>query len=360
MNPKYEENIFSGEPSIKLAVRPFFSIIIPCYNSAPDRMQCLLESIYVQIYDVPLEVILVDDCSPDPAYIDQVVKEYASKMSIRQVKTEKESVHCPGNSRELGAQTATGQWITFSDHDDEFVPGGLKIVMDAIMDKKEKYCAWANFNEVDPITKKIEREMIHTSNWMHAKFYNLDNFWKARNIHFKKDLVTHEDIYVSTYTRFALNEINPFGALLIDATTYLWKAWPDSVSRTKYAHNTFLEEFFEHYVISTAQVCLDLYQDPDFKDKQKCINGCIDSYLFMYFYIQGFKFRRPTEYIYENIIIGKSYLRKILTICNITKDYILKKVSEHDALWYNKVREAAIIGVGNFIETDTLKQFMEY
>lgn len=359
MNPKYEENNFSGEPSIQLAIRPFYSIIIPCYNSAPDRMKALLNSIQVQSYDIPLEVILVDDCSPDPSYFE-VVKKYAELMSIRQIKTEPESVHCPGNSREAGAQIATGQWITFSDHDDEFVPGGLKKVAEAIITNKEKYCAWANFNEVDPITKKVKREMIHTANWMHAKFYNLNNFWKARNIHFKKDLVTHEDIYVSTYTRYALQEINPQGALLVHETTYLWKAWPDTVSRTKYADKTFLEKFFEHYVISTARVCLDLYCDKDFKNKQKCINGCIDSFLFMYFYIQGFKFQRPTEYIYENITIAKSYLREIINITGISKDYILEKVRENNANWYNRVREAAIVGVGEFMESETLKDFMEY
>ena len=359
LNPKYVENNFSGEPSIKLAIRPFFSIIIPCYNSKPNRISVLLESIYKQTYNVPLEVILVDDCSPDTSYFE-VVKEYAEKMSIRQVKTEKDSIHCPGNTREAGAQIATGQWITFSDHDDEFVVGGLRKVLDAIINSREKYVAWANFNEVDPITKKIHREMVHTSNWMHAKFYNLDNFWKARNIHFKKDLITHEDIYVSTYTRMALHEINPNGPLLINETTYLWKAWDDTVSRTKYNDKTFLEKFFPDYVASTARVCMDVYNDPNFLNKEKCITGCIDSFLFMYFYIQGFKFQRPTDYIPENITLAKSYLKEILDTCNITKDYMLDKIRENNANWYNRVREAAIIGVGEFIESDTLYDFMDY
>jgi len=359
MNPKYEENVLSGEPSIKLAIRPFFSIIIPCYNSKPDRIEVLLESIFKQSYDVPLEVILVDDCSPDTSYFD-TVKKYAEKMCIRQIKTDPDSVHCPGNTREAGANIAVGQWITFSDHDDEFVVGGLKKVADAILKNKEKYSAWANFNEVDPITKKVHREMIHTANWMHAKFYNLDNFWKARNIHFKKDLITHEDIYVSTYTRFCLQELNNKGPLYINETTYLWKAWSDTVSRTKYNDRNFLEKFFSDYIASTARVCMDVYNDPAFLNKERCINGCIDSYLFMYFYIQGFKFQRPEDYIQDNVKLASYYLKEILDTCNITKEYIIEKVSKYNAKWYNKVREAAIVGVGEFMESDTLREFMEY
>jgi hypothetical protein len=80
----------------------------------------------------------------------------------------------------------------------------------------------------------------------------------------------------------------------------------------------------------------------------------------MYFYIQGFKFQRPTDYIPENITLAKSYLKEILDTCNITKDYMLGKIRENNANWYNRVREAAVIGVGEFIESDTLYDFMDY
>ena len=65
-----QELIKTGEPSIKLDHRPYFSIIIPCYNSG-KTITNLLQSIIEQHMSDDLEVILSDDKSTEP-YFDKV------------------------------------------------------------------------------------------------------------------------------------------------------------------------------------------------------------------------------------------------------------------------------------------------
>ena len=54
--------IFDGSSSISLTKRPFFSIVVPCYNSR-ETLGALLESIVLQHMNDEIEVVLSDDCS---------------------------------------------------------------------------------------------------------------------------------------------------------------------------------------------------------------------------------------------------------------------------------------------------------
>ena len=52
--------------------RPLFSIIIPCYNSKPDRIRELLTSIYNAGANAVTEVIIANDRSTDINFLDVV------------------------------------------------------------------------------------------------------------------------------------------------------------------------------------------------------------------------------------------------------------------------------------------------
>ncbi len=65
--------------------RPFFSIVIPCYNSR-NTIGRTLDSILNQHLGYnDIQVILADDCSTE-SYQD-IVDKYKSKLFITQVKT---------------------------------------------------------------------------------------------------------------------------------------------------------------------------------------------------------------------------------------------------------------------------------
>ena len=345
------ENIFNGQPSIVLDHRPFFSIIVACYNSR-KTIGKLLESIVDQNMEDDLEVILSDDNSTE-SYQD-IVDYYKSILSIRQVKTDYN--FAPGNTREKGVSIAEGEWITIADHDDEFIENTLPQVRDIIRQSGEQYYVITDFLEVNPETGETFREMRRTRNWNHGKFYNLDNLWKAHDIHFKKDLLTHEDIYISSCVNSIVESIGD-SPLFIDLFTYKWNARPTSVSREKYGNHTFLETFFGDYIISTGYAYLEQFE-ANKVNAPYTLKSMIEVLLFCYFYCQGFIFQDPVNYKKENENLSREYLVKIKQTFQIDNEFILNFVKQNDAELYEGVRETAKIGCGPFVETLTLSQWL--
>ncbi len=112
----------------------FFSVIIPLHNSAATLDE-LLQNIREQ--DEDIEVIIANDSSTDNW--EEVVSKY-NDLDIVKVECH-EKVHCPGNTRQAGLNKATGEWITFIDHDDLFTKDAFKNVRARIKEKNlDTYC----------------------------------------------------------------------------------------------------------------------------------------------------------------------------------------------------------------------------
>ena len=89
------------------------SVVVPVYNVEKYLDRCI-NSIVSQTYE-NLEIILVDDCSPDRS--PQMCDEWANKDNRIRV------IHKPlneglGFARNTGMDAATGEWISFVDSDD--------------------------------------------------------------------------------------------------------------------------------------------------------------------------------------------------------------------------------------------------
>ncbi len=90
------------------------SVIVPIYNVERYLRQCL-DSIRDQTYR-DLEVILVDDCSPDGSAA--ICREYVEADSrFRMIRTPKNSGLSA--ARNAGIEVATGDWIAYIDSDDD-------------------------------------------------------------------------------------------------------------------------------------------------------------------------------------------------------------------------------------------------
>ena len=224
--------ILKNYDSIRTDHRPYFSVICPCYNSIPQNIDILLRSIIDQGFSKEdIEVILSDDCSDDTSYFD-IVEKYKEDLNILIVKTDEDTVHCPSNNRENGVQYATGQWITFIDHDDLFTSDCFKAVKNAIEETGEEYMIITSFAEVEYDNYILMRNRFdECTSWLHGKFYNLDNFWKAKDIHFIKDLITHEDVAISSKVNCETYRLPKQCPLCINIVGYLWRANPNSLSR---------------------------------------------------------------------------------------------------------------------------------
>lgn len=348
-----KNTIFDGKPTRELPERPFLSIVIACYESI--YIEPLLKSIASQDMNDEIEVILSDDCSPDQAYLE-ICHKYDDILSIKYVQTDYN--FGPGNTRERGVQAAEGKWLAIADHDDEYIPKSLPIVKKLLEETGEERLGIANFYEREPNTGKILGEMVHTYNWNHAKFYNLDNFWRKYNIHFKKDLLTHEDIYISS-TVNAINSEHGFRPTFLDVFCYFWNNRPTTISRKKYGNHEFQEVFMIDYLESTGGLYLEKAKDGTL-NKEVAFWNTIDVMLYLYFFISSFMFHHPEDYMKENVEAARKYLVDIKSTFEVTNEDILEYVSRDEAEMYRTVEPSAIMSAGPSVPKYSFYDFLEW
>ena len=98
---------------------PIVSVIMPAYQ-AEKYIKQAIESVWIQ--DVPLELIVIDDCSFDSTR--DILKLYMERSDFQLIRNK-------GNlgaaaSRNKGVEAAKGKFIAFLDADDWWEPGKLK------------------------------------------------------------------------------------------------------------------------------------------------------------------------------------------------------------------------------------------
>lgn len=98
-----------------------YTIIIPHYN-IPDMLVRCLKSIPVR---EDIQVIVVDDCSPDFDTYKERFPEL-SRPYLELYKTPQGG--SAGRARNIGLQHAKGKWILFADADDFFVPNMYNLI----------------------------------------------------------------------------------------------------------------------------------------------------------------------------------------------------------------------------------------
>lgn len=100
----------------------YFSIIIPHYNIPELLIRCL-KSIPVR---EDIQVIVVDDCSPDADTYKDRFPEFFSRPYLEWYSTPKGG--SAGRARNIGLRHAKGKWILFADSDDFFVPNMYEMI----------------------------------------------------------------------------------------------------------------------------------------------------------------------------------------------------------------------------------------
>lgn len=99
---------------------PEVSVIVPIYSAKPYIVPCVRALQRQGLKE--MEILLVDDCSPDDTY------EYASDLfrddpMVRVIRQEKNGG--PGKARNRGIQEARGRYVCFCDADDLYVDHAL-------------------------------------------------------------------------------------------------------------------------------------------------------------------------------------------------------------------------------------------
>ena len=343
--------------------RPFYSIVIACYNDGRYKegvyLDRLLSSISRQgMPKEDLEVVLSDDCSPVP--FDSIIARHEDEMIIKYIKTDYN--FAPGNTRAKGVTIATGEWLCFADHDDIFYDNALKHMHDTIVQRGEERFALGDFNGVSPEGEVLEKYECHL-NWCHGKFYNRDNFWDKYNIHFIHDLKSHEDIAICTQVGCLLaTVINKYTYL--HEPVYAWTDNPQSVSHAKYTVDTetgpreFLEVFFEDYLTATGYIYLDQFKEHTIKIDY-AIKSVLEIMCYAYFYTQGFQFRRPDDFYKKNLEVAGKFVTTCKKTFNMTNQSMYNAIASVDAVMYYRVKRLADPGSGRYIPTQTLREWFD-
>jgi glycosyltransferase involved in cell wall biosynthesis len=102
--------------------KPWLSILIPVYNVAEYLEECV-QSIFSQIPDSGVEVILLDDCSTDISLqiCNELVERHAPKIRLLR----HESNAGLSAARNSLLRCATGEYIWFVDSDDTLLPNAI-------------------------------------------------------------------------------------------------------------------------------------------------------------------------------------------------------------------------------------------
>lgn len=202
-------------------------IIMPCYYTNAI-IRPALEKIANQTAINEITLIMVNDCSPNTTcdYQD-LIKEYKDRINIRYFKTPTNVG--PGESRQLGLENATNEWVTFHDDDDElYDEHSIENYLNAIKEHPNIFSVTGGV--------LYQNFFTHTED-IHYHVFNLPNntafnrkLLQKLNIHFEPLLSFREedgcfsnmcDIYGHQYERMS-----------IEVITYKHKAQDNHISVT--------------------------------------------------------------------------------------------------------------------------------
>lgn len=125
------------------------SVICPTYNTPPDLLHAAVQSV-ISAAGVHLhEFLLVDDQSTDIgtlAAIDAIAASDPRVIVIRQANR----AGTPSAGRNAGIERATGDWISFIDHDDLWMPDRMDAVLEVLQAYPDAGWIAANYQSLYP------------------------------------------------------------------------------------------------------------------------------------------------------------------------------------------------------------------
>ncbi len=118
-------------------MNPKVSVIVPIYNVEKYLPMCIESLVNQTLQD--MEIILVNDCSPDNSLA--IINDYKKKYPEKIVVINSDINRCQGGARNLGIQKAQGEYIGFVDGDD-FVNINMfeKMYEAAVSSNAERVC----------------------------------------------------------------------------------------------------------------------------------------------------------------------------------------------------------------------------
>lgn len=211
---------------------PEVSVVVPVYKVEKFISRCV-DSVLCQTF-ADFELILVDDGSPDGC--GKICDEYAKKDS--RIKVIHKSNGGLSDARNVGIDTATGDWLMFLDSDDWLHPETIKNLYDEAIknDASVSMCGFGRTAGENPVvdTEKraelwtpkklwLEERVTATTAW--AKLYQKKCFEHVRYPVGK----LHEDEFVTYRILFAQEKV-----AFINQPYYAYFTNPNGIMESKW------------------------------------------------------------------------------------------------------------------------------
>ena len=311
--------------------RPLFSVIISCYNSG-NYLGYLLSTLTAQgIRKDELEVIISDDCSS--IKYDEVLDKFRDKLNIKVIVADHNWGY-PGHTREQGVSIATGEWITFADHDDGFFDNALKRLKKYIKKEHPEYAMYTEAWLGDSKTKKPARKNT-VFGITHGEFFNLDNFWKKYDLHYSEKIKFNEDLYINNKITHIIQREN-LKMDKVDIPTYCWmvsnKESLGALARVDSNGKFHIETSFKDYIKTTFELyCDDYIANKDTYNIVEFMDDQIKYIFIVYAYMQSmYCMNREAgiEMDQNNYIYAAKAIKKFKDIAFLTTDQIIDTINK--------------------------------
>ena len=147
------------------------SVVIPMYN-AESFVAETIESVLGQTY-AAWELVVVDDGSTDRS--SQVVEGFLEEQRVRYLRQPNQGV---SSARNLGLSVTSGEFVSFLDADDLWLPDNLLFKVDYLQRNPERGVVHADVAIVDEQSRRTGRLLVGREGWL------LDSLllWEGCNI----------------------------------------------------------------------------------------------------------------------------------------------------------------------------------
>lgn len=269
--------------------------------------------------------------------------------------------HGPGNGRNIGIETATGDWLAFLDCDDMYSMTSFTDIYNAIQQRDDGKLASVitSFLQYTIETNTYTQMPNQDPSYMHGHFYKREflNAYKIRN---EPKILIIEDGYFNLLFNATCQEYDYHNDYFNNVNTYIWRVHKDHKGLSFNADPSNQED--TNYTIESRLTCvkeiLNRFKDTKGGAYMYALRVTLDSLLSGYF-----------EYVYtvstgkEQALPGlEKWNKKILKVLKEDFKYSKKKTMDFclDENNFNSVKEVYELHFGALDTTTfTLKQFYD-
>jgi glycosyltransferase involved in cell wall biosynthesis len=138
---------------MSLSSTPLFSILTPVYNPPIDALDAAIASVQAQTC-TDWELILVDDCSTDPAVRVALNRAHAADPRITVLYRSENGGICASSQQAL--EHARGRFVALLDHDDALAARALELVAAAIAQADDVDFVYTDEDKLDPAGRSYD------------------------------------------------------------------------------------------------------------------------------------------------------------------------------------------------------------